>query len=281
MKKINLNKILYYFSVLIFIILTLGPIVWCFIISVTPEHEMLKETSNFMPSEITFNNYKEILNINSRAHETLFNGLKNSLIISLITVFLSIPVSVITGFVFSRYKFKGKSFLMKSILITTVIPVFATVITIYSIFSEYNMLDNLFWISIIYVSAFIPLIIWMMRNYFNSIPKEIFEAAKVDGCSDFQMFFKILLPLSTPIIFACMLIVFLMSWNQFQIPLIFTSSQDNKVVTIIMSEFMTRDSIRYGLIAVCGIFSIIPPVILAVLFRKLLVSGLMSGSVKG
>ena len=281
MKKRDLNKILYYISILIFIIFTLGPIVWCFIISITPEHDMLKETTKFLPSKITLDNYKDILNINSRAHETLFNGLKNSLIVSLITILISIPVSVVTGFLFSRYKFKAKNFIMKSILITTVIPVFATVITIYSIFAEYNMLDNLFWISIIYVSAFVPIIIWMITSYFNNIPKEILQAAEIDGCSDFQIFFKIILPISTPIIFACTLIVFLMSWNQFQIPLIFTSSQENKVVTLIMSEFMSRDAISYGLIAVCGIFSIVPPVILAILFRKLLVSGLISGSVKG
>ncbi|SHE97446.1 carbohydrate ABC transporter permease [Clostridium fallax] len=281
MKEKFSEKTIYYIATLIFIIFTLGPIIWCFIISITPENEMLKETASLLPSSITLGNYKEILNPSTQSHVILFNGIKNSLTISVITLLIGIPISVITGFTFSKYRFKGRNFMMKFILITTVIPVFTTIIPIYGIFSEYNMLDSLFWISVIYVSSFIPMNTWIMMTYFNSIPKGIWEAAEVDGCNEREAFFKVILPVSTPIIFACMLIMFLMSWNQFQIPLILTSSQENKVVTLIMSEFMSRDSISYGMIATCGIFSIIPPTIIAILFRKLLISGLTSGSVKG
>ncbi len=221
------------------------------------------------------------MDYNSSAHQVLFKGLKNSIISSIITISIGIPVSVMTGYSFSRYKFKGKKFILKAILVTIVIPVFTTIIPIYSIFARYGMLDNLFWISIVYVSAFLPINSWIMKNYFDAIPKEILEAAIVDGCTEWDVFFKIILPISHPIIITCMLTMFLMSWNQFQIPLILTSSQNNKVVTLILSEFMTRDAISYGLIAVCGVFSIIPPAILAIVFRKFLISGLVSGSVKG
>ncbi|HLR21328.1 MAG TPA: carbohydrate ABC transporter permease [Tissierellaceae bacterium] len=280
MKRTKLNNLVYYVTIIIFLIFTLGPIVWSIIMSITPESEMLKNSPNILPQSIYFGNYKEVLDSSSSAHQRIFTGLKNSISISFITILVGIPISVITGYAFSRYKFKGKYFILKFILITIVIPVFTTIIPIYSIFSNYGMLDNLFWISIIYVSAFLPINSWIIMNYFNSIPTEILEAAIIDGASERAIFFKIILPLSYPIIITTTLTMFLMSWSQFQIPLILTASQSKKVITLILSEFMTRDTISYGLIAVSGIFSIIPPAIIAIIFRKFLITGLTSGSVK-
>src|SRR5699024_12241474 len=135
------------------------------------------------------------------------------------------------------------------------------------------MLDNLFWISIIYVSAFLPINSWIIMNYFNSIPTEILEAAIIDGASERAIFFKIILPLSYPIIITTTLTMFLMCWSQFQIPLILTASQSKKVITLILSEFMTRDTISYGLIALSGIFSIIALLIISIIFRKFFITG--------
>lgn len=281
MKKFKLRDLVYYITIIIFLIFTLGPIFWTIIMSITPEHEMLKSGTNILPKSIYLGNYREILDSTSSAHETVFTGLKNSIIVSSITILIGIPVSVLAAYAFSRYRFVGKNFIVKFILITIVIPVFTTIIPIYSIFSEYGMLDNLFWISIIYVSAFLPINTWVIMNYFNSIPQDILQAAVVDGASEKAIFFRIILPISYPIIITSLLTIFLMSWNQFQIPLILTSSQNNKVVTLVLSEFMTRDTISYGLIAVAGLFSIIPPVIIAIIFRKFLITGLTSGSVKG
>ena len=96
-----------------------------------------------------------------------------------------------------------------------------------------------------------------------------------------KIFFKIILPISSPIIFACILIIFLLTWNQFQIPLILASSEATKPLSMIMAEFMTKDSIQYGITAAAGILAIVPPALVAIIFRKLLISGLTQGSVKG
>ena len=118
-------------------------------------------------------------------------------------------------------------------------------------------------------------------NYFKTLPKELLEAAEVEGLNERQIFFYVILPISYPIILTCVLMVFIMSWNQFQIPLILLSSPENKVVTLILSEFMGRNDISYGLIALCGLVSLVIPAIVAIIFRNKLISGLTQGSVKG
>ena len=110
---------------------------------------------------------------------------------------------------------------------------------------------------------------------------ELEEAAHIDGCSRGKAFFKIILPLSYPIILSVSLIMFLNTWSQFQIPLILASSMDTKPMAIVVSEFVTKDSVEYGLIATAGIVSLIPPAVTAIIFRKYLISGMVGGSVKG
>lgn len=281
MKGKLFEKTLYYITVLLFLIFSLGPIIWSIIISITPESEMFNNSINILPTNLYFGNYIKILQEGTSANQAVFGGIKNSLKISLLTISMGLPISVISGYAFSRYKFKRKNFILRSILLTIVIPVFSTIIPIYSFFSKYGLLDSLFWTSVIYVSAFLPINTWIVMIYFNSLPKELWEAAKVDGCNEFQTFYKIILPISYPIMITSALMLFLMSWNQFQLPLILISSQKNKVITTVLSEFVSRDAISYGLISVSGLFAIIPPALMAIMFRKFLISGLTSGAVKG
>jgi len=146
---------------------------------------------------------------------------------------------------------------------------------------ERKLLDNTFWLSVVYVSSFLPMSTWLISNYFSTIPKELEEAAWVDGCGRIETLFRIILPISYPIIFSAALIMFLGAWNQFQIPLILASSMNTKPVSIVTSEFMTKDSIQYGITAAAGLIAIAPPALIALIFRKFLVSGMTGGSTKG
>ena len=151
---------------------------------------------------------------------------------------------------------------------------------IYSFFMEHSMLDSMLWTSVIFISAFIPLNIWIIMNYFRELPEDLWEAAAIEGANERQLFFQIGLPLAKPIVLNSSLVIFLMSWKQYIIPMLLLSSHNNKVLTLIMSEFMTRDAINYSVIAMSGIIVIIPPLLASIIFRKNLVSGLTAGSVK-
>lgn len=271
----------YWIAVIVFLIFTVGPFVWAFSISITPEYEMFKNSMNMFPTEITWDNYRTLFDVISQQHIRLFRGLENSLKAVGCTLLIGVPIASITAYTLSRMEFKGKQVIKNLILITMVIPVFATIIPLYRMFSSLQLLNSTFWLSMVYASSFLPMSVWLMSNYFSTIPKELEEAALVDGCGRVRTFFNIFLPISYPIICASILIMFLSTWSQFQIPLILASNIDTKPVAIVASEFMTKDTILYGITAAAGMLIILPPAATALIFRKLLVRGMTGGSIKG
>lgn len=275
------KKLALTFITLLFLIFTLGPIIWCFIISISPEKEMFSSSVNLLPQHPTFDNYRMLLDFNSRQSEIFMRGLFNSIEAVFITLLIGIPVCLMAAYALSRFDFKFKAFIRTSLLITIVIPVFTTIIPLYDMFSKAGFLDNSFWLSIVYVSSFLPMITWILSNYMNTIPRELDEAAFLDGCGRVGVFFKIILPNSYPIIFAVILMIFLLTWSQYQIPMILASSLQTKPLSMIVAEFTNRDMTQYGITAAAGILALLPPTVVAVIFRKSLILGMAQGSVKG
>lgn len=270
----------YFLATILFLIFTVGPFVWTFMISVTPDYAIFAPTSKMLPESITFANYVELFS-GSRRGNAFFKGMYNSMRAVGITLVIGIPIAMMSAYALSRMEFKGRKVIKNLFLITMVIPVMATIIPLYRMFAAGKMLDHIFWLSMVYVSSYLPMASWLISNYFATIPKELEEAAMIDGCGRGAAFFRIILPLSRPIILSVTLIMFLNTWSQFQIPLILASSMGTKPMAIVVSEFMTKDSIQYGLIAAAGMTALIPPALTAMLFRKYLISGMMGGSVKG
>ena len=275
------KKVLYVFALLIFLIFYLGPFIWTFIISITPDSMVLEKSLNFLPDNTTLKNYLLLFDISSRQGKLLFSGMRNAIYASFVTIVLCIPMALLSAYALSRFKFFGKDFIKNSLLITMAIPVMATIIPIYKMFMQLKLLNNMYALSLVYVTSYLPVIVWLMSNYFSSIPRDLDEAAMVDGCTKTDALIYVVLPLSYPIIASAVLIIFLSTWSQFQIPLILASNNDTKPIAIITSEFITKDTVHYGLTAAAGILAIIPPALLALVFRKFLVSGIMKGSVKG
>ncbi|MCF2679320.1 carbohydrate ABC transporter permease [Faecalicatena contorta] len=277
MKK--MKKVGYVLATICFLIVTAGPFIWTFVISVTPESTMFAPTSNLLPESITFANYAELFS-GGRRGNTFFTGMYNSLRAVGITLCIGIPIAMVSAYVLSRMEFKGRILIKNLLLITMVIPVMATIIPLYRMFALGKMLDDIFWLSMVYVTSYLPMATWMISNYFATVPKELEEAALIDGCRKMSAFFRVMLPLSYPVLVSVTLIMFLHTWSQFQIPLILASSMETKPMAIVVSEFMTKDTIQYGLIATAGMLALVPPVLAALFFRKYLISGMMKGAVK-
>ena len=281
MKKSFLANATYFLAVLVFLIFTLGPILWALNIALTPEGEITKASSQIIASHITFDNFKQLMDPTTSAYRLIIPAIINSVKMSAISVLLTVPISLMTAYAFYRYNFKGKKPVFLLITLTMVIPVFTTIIPIYAMFAQNDLLDHLFWIAIIYVSAFIPLNTWLIYNHFKDLPYEVVEAAMMDGAGEWRVFFETILPLSWPILITSLLVVFLTAWSQFQIPMILTTSQANKVITLVIQDFKGRYTASYGLIAASGLLAILPPAVLATTFRKFLISGLTGGATKG
>ena len=275
------KKIGYFIALLIFLILTLGPFLWTFVLSVTPEYAMMEKTTRLLPEVITYDNYRELLTSGTQKGSILVTGIRNALKAVGATLILGIPIAMMSAYALSRMEFKGRRLIKNLLLITMVIPVMATIIPLFRLFVARQWLDDVFWLSTVYVSSYLPMTTWLMSNYFATIPKELEEAAQIDGCGRLSSFLRIILPTSYPIILSAALIMFLNTWSQFQIPLILASSLETKPVAIVVSEFMTKDSVQYGLTAAAGIIAVLPPAAAALIFRRFLVSGMMGGAVKG
>lgn len=270
----------YVIATVLFLTLTAGPFIWTFLMSIMPANAMFAPTAAFIPEHITWANYGKLFS-GGRKGDMYFMSLANSLRAVGVTLCIGIPVAVMSAYALGKMEFKGRNFMKNALLITMVFPVMATIIPLYKMFAAGKMLDNLFWLSMVYVSSYLPMAAWMMMNYFSTIPKELEEAAMIDGCGRLSAFFQVILPVSRPIILSVALIMFLNTWSQFQIPLILASSMETKPMAIVISEFVTKDSVEYGLVAAAGIIALIPPALTAVVFRKYLISGMTKGSVKG
>ena len=271
------NKTAFALVIMVFLLLTLGPIIWCLVVSITPENEMFNGTVQFLPKHPTFENYRVLLNFTSQESSAFMKCLLNSSKAVVTTVLIGIPVSMMAAYALSRLKFRGRETVRISLLITIVIPIFTTIIPLYAMFADFGILDNIFWLSLVYVSSFLPLTTWLFTNYINTIPKELDEAAFIDGCGKIRTFFKIILPNSYSMIFAVILLIFLMTWSQYQIPLILASSTSTKPMSMIVAEFSSKDIIKYGMTATAGILALIPPTVFAVIFRGILIAGLTQG----
>lgn len=275
------KRIGYVIALALFLLLMLGPFIWTFLLSVTPEYAMMEKASGLLPDEVVYNNYQELLTEGTQRGALLITGIKNALKAVGAALLIGIPIAMMSAYALSRMEFKGRKLIKNLLLITMVIPVMATIIPLFRLFVARQWLDDVFWLSIVYVSSYLPMVTWLISNYFSTIPKELEEAALIDGCGQMASFLRIIVPSSYPIILSAALIMFLNTWSQFQIPLILASSLETKPVAIVVSEFMTKDSVQYGLTAAAGIIAVIPPAITALIFRRFLISGMMRGSVKG
>lgn len=275
------KKLLYIIALSIFILFYLGPFAWTFIISITPDSMVLEKSLNFIPPILNLKNYTTLLNFGSRQGSLLFSGIRNAIISSILTIIICIPIALLSSYPLSRFNFYGRSLIKNTLLITMAIPVMATIIPIYKMFIQFKLLNNMYALSLVYVTSYLPVIVWLMSNYFVTIPKDLDEAAMVDGCNKLSTFIYIILPLSLPLIATSIIIIFLSTWSQFQIPLILASNADTKPIAIVTSEFITKDTVHYGLSAAAGILAIIPPAVITLIFRKYITSGMMKGSVKG
>lgn len=272
--------IIYYLGVFILLVIIAVPLCWNLLISITPEKELLAPHTYFLPPVPDYTKYLRIVTPNTKENALLYNALVNSILLSAITLIVAMPTAVAASYALVRYEFAYKTLVKACIFSTLVIPVATTIIPIYSLYRVLHITDTLWGTSLIYVSALLPIAVWLGIQYFQALPQELWQAAELDGFSEKQLFFYVIFPLSRPLLLTMALIMFLLTWKQFMIPAILLSSTQNKVITVALSAFITKHAIPYTLIAACGFIAILPPALSAIIFRKYLLSGLTSGSTK-
>ena len=258
----------------------IAPPLWLVISSVSDLKDLLAIPLRWIPQQISFERYAKILF--SQGPESEFRIImKNSLFVASLVTIICVAIGSFSAYAFSRLRFPGKEKILFILLFSYMLPPVAIIIPIYQIFSSANLLDTRGALVLVYSAIIVPFVIWIMRTYFDTIPHDLEDAAKIDGCSSLSTLFRVILPLSVPGIVATLLFAFLMSWEEFFIALILTSSPAAKTIPVAIAEFSGRHSIDFGMMATGGVLAAIPPVLIALLFQKYIVGGLLSGAVKG
>lgn len=254
------------------------PIGWLFVSSVTPEHELPHLSRKWIPDSITWHRYQALFTGVDAAD--FRKAMLNSLSVALGTTVVCLTVATLAAYAFARLRVPRRDGVLFGLLTAHMLPPIALVIPLYLVLSRVKMLDTLTSLIAIYSALISPFAVWIMKAHFESLPRDIEDAAMVDGCSRLGVLFRILLPISAPGVAATTLFCFLMSWEEFLFALLFTYTMKAKTAPVFIAEFVGRHSVDYGMMAAGGVLAAIPPVLIALMFQRYIVSGLTAGMVK-
>jgi multiple sugar transport system permease protein len=265
----------------------LAPFCWLLLTSFMHEQDALSVPPQWIPKNPTISNYMTFLEpagtraiVGSRAAEQTFPGMMNSLIAATGTAALNLFLGTLAGYSLARFRFRGRGSLLGLYLGSRMLPGIALIVPLYLTIKNFGLLDHLSALIVTYVSFTLPFTIWLLKNYFQTIPRSLEEAAYMDGCSWLQMMWRVLLPAAFPGLIAAGMFAFMTAWNDYLFAVILTSTTAAKTLPVVVAGFATDVTTERTLMATSGVLAIIPPLVLAFLFQRLIVQGLTSGAVK-
>ena len=276
MTKIHKYKYLItaYFVSFFAVCFTLLPIIWLFMLSIKSKGETFTKPPKLV-FDPTINNY-----INLWGNDLFKDTFFNSIFITLISIVLSITIALFAAYALKRYQIRFKTAFMQWLLLAYMLPEFLFVLPMFTIYQTIGLYDTYLGMAIIYQVHVLPFSIWMLRSFLEEIPKEIDDAAVIDGCGPLQAIFRIYLPLIIPGIVATAILNGIWVWNELAIALGLTFF-DAQPITVGVASFRGYASIDWGGMTGSAIISMIPMVLFAAFAQKHIVKGLTLGSVKG
>jgi multiple sugar transport system permease protein len=271
-----------YAAALAVALVTLGPPLWLVISSISTQKELLTVPVHWIPQDPTWARYIAVFTATGSDAAAVFRrSMLNSMVVATSVTLLCIGVGSLAAYSFARMRFAGQEPFLYVMLFSYMLPAIMIVVPLYTIMRDLKLMDTWQGLIAVYSALIMPLAVWIMRGYFQTIPRELEEAARIDGCTRLGALFRVILPLSAPGLVATSLFCFLSSWEEFLMALIFTSSPAAKTIPVAIAEFTGRHAIDYGMMATGGVVAAIPPILIALLFQRYLISGLTSGAVKG
>lgn len=255
----------------------LFPLVWMFLLSLKPQSELYSTYFRFSP---TLDGYRAVLGIGGTEEIPFLRFFFNSLVVSVGAVAVSLLVGLPAAYAFARWKFRGSESLLFTLLSFRFAPELMVIVPLYVIYQRIHLFDTRLGLVWVYQLITLPLIVWILRSYFQDLTPELEQAALLDGYSRTQAFIKIVLPLVRPGLAAAGLLAFIFAWNAFAFPFVLTGS-NAQTVTVGALSFLGGAIPRYNLTAAAALISLVPPLILALFIQRFLVRGLTFGAVKG
>lgn len=254
---------------------TVGPLYWVVVTSFKFDKEIYGAEATLVPHEFTWKNYATILF--ERPFPQFFY---NSVRIALVTTAASILFGMLGAYAIIYLRFLGRHLIARSMIVTYLIPPVLLAFPLFALFSSLQLIDSIYGLMLAHLTFTVPFCTWMLMSYFKTVPKELHEAALVDGCTHLGTLFRIIFPLSGPAIAVVTLFSFTLSWNEFLYAIMFTQNRWSQTITSGLSSLMVEDIFFWGQMMAGSVLASIPTILIYFLFQRLMIKGLVVGAVK-
>ncbi|WP_437766373.1 carbohydrate ABC transporter permease [Sorangium sp. So ce281] len=273
-------RVLLYLLVAAVLVFTVFPFVWAFVSSIKPDDELFTTPVRYWPGRATLDNYRLVL-----ANGEFQTALLNSVIVAVSVTAVSLAVGSLAAYALGRFRFRGRSLVLYVVLGMTIFPQIAVLGALFQMINFFKLYNQLPALILTYLIFTLPFTVWVLTGFMKAIPREIEEAAYVDGATHWQVFTRVMLPLSVPGMATTGILAFIAAWNEFLFALSFTQTPDKRTVTYAIQAFSTTSSglyeIPWGQTMAASIVVTVPLVVLTLVFQRRILAGLTAGAVKG
>jgi multiple sugar transport system permease protein len=257
-------------------LLMLAPLVAMAVASVSPHRVMVREKLALSPTVWSLENYRRVLR-----DSTFVGSVANSSKVALTVTLLAVPLAFAGGYALARYRSRGTRLVGLALLASQMLPAIMLAIPLYVLLAKLRLIDTHTALIVAYTTFALPFTTWMLRGFFEGIPREIEECALVDGCSRRRMLWRIVLPISLPGLAAAAILVFLLAWNEYLFAMLLIHSENLKTFPVTLTTFTSRWRVDYAALAAASVIVSVPVATVFLLLQRYLVSGMTAGAVKG
>ncbi|WP_026791112.1 carbohydrate ABC transporter permease [Pleomorphomonas oryzae] len=268
--------VLHRLAVLAYVAFALFPLFWLLKVSVTPTSLLYTEGIRLWPSRASLEHYEFVL-----THSSFPTFFLNSTIVSASTAVIVTIVSSLAGYAMSRFVFRGKYWIVALLLLTQMFPLVMLIAPMFKMLSPLGLTNSLTGLVIVYVAFNVPFATFLMQSFFDGIPKDLEDAAMIDGATRFTAFRQIILPLTLPGIAATLGFVFTAAWSELLFALMLISGEKATTFPVGLLSFVSKFSVDFGQMMAAGVLALIPACLFFLLIQRYLVQGLTAGAVKG
>ncbi len=288
-QRSTFRMIVIYLGCFLALFWALAPIYWVVVSSVSTRAELYARPYKvWFPSQPTLEHYVTIFTVGaeyrgggySPTAELMGLGLRNSFIISTFSAALVTIIATGAGYIYARMRFRGKQLTFYFLMLMMPLPVWVSIIALFFLMSQLELVDTLPGLISIFVTFLMPLSVWLMSTFIRDIPREVEDAALVDGCNRWQLLWNVIIPLARPGMIAVFLVALVSTWNNFLIPLIFTRTQASQPLTVVLTLFIGQYEVAWEDMSAAAVMTMLVPFLMALFFQRYLVRGLTLGAVK-